>query len=299
MLIDTHAHLWFSEYQNDLEEVLSRAKAAGVEKIIVPGTSVESNRQAVELAKKYPGVIYAAIGVHPEELLDRDDRKSSDLSFASLQTALRSELWGGAVAIGEIGTDASSEELRGCMKEQKELFRVQCEMALEHDLPVIIHTRNSLGEAIEVLDGLPKMPRGQFHCFSHDEAGVKEVLARGFYVSFCGNITWSKRVARLVPLVPSDRLLLETDSPFMMPRIAKQNTKVPNSGPESSEPWEGSELGNRSAESSEPGEGSELGERNEPANVTITAQVIADLRGLSSKVLLEQTTENAERLFNI
>ena len=282
MLIDTHAHLWWDSYKNDLEQVLERARVAGVEKIIVPGTDIESSHKAVELAKKYPGVIYGAVGIHPEELLDRS-AKFRTLADARFGTREGSELWGGAIAIGEIGTDASSEELRGCMKEQKELFKVQCEMALEHDLPIIVHTRNSLGEAIEVLDGLPKMPRGQFHCFSHDEEGVKEVLARGFYVSFCGNITWSKRVARLVPLVPDDRLLLETDSPFMMPRIAKQNTKVPNSGPESSEP----------------GEGSELGERNEPVNVTITAQVIADLRGQSSKVLSEQTTENVYNLFKI
>ncbi|PIW08303.1 hydrolase TatD, partial [Candidatus Collierbacteria bacterium CG17_big_fil_post_rev_8_21_14_2_50_45_7] len=122
------------------------------------------------------------------------------------------------------------------MEEQKVLFKIQCELALELDLPVIIHTRNSLSEALEVLDQLPQMPRGQFHCFSHDKEGVKQVLSRGFYVSFCGNIAWSKRVTKLVPLVPLDRLLLETDSPFMKP-----------------------------------------GERNESANVTITAQMIADL----------------------
>jgi len=144
------------------------------------------------------------------------------------------------------------------MEEQKVLFKIQCELALELDLPVIIHTRNSLSEALEVLDQLPQMPRGQFHCFSHDEAGVEEVLARGFYISLCGNITWSKRVARLVPLVPIKRLLLETDSPFMLP-----------------------------------------GKRNEPSNVTITAQMIADLQGLSLKVVEEQTIKNAKALFKL
>ncbi|PIW08508.1 hypothetical protein COW38_00635 [Candidatus Collierbacteria bacterium CG17_big_fil_post_rev_8_21_14_2_50_45_7] len=144
------------------------------------------------------------------------------------------------------------------MGEQRELLRKQCELALEHDLPVIVHTRNSLKKALEVLDGLKKMPRGQFHCFSHDEAGVKEVLSRGFCVSFCGNIAWSKRVARLVPLVPIERLLLETDSPFMLP-----------------------------------------GKRNEPSNVTITAQMIADLQGLSLKVVEEQTIKNAKALFKL
>jgi len=253
MLIDTHAHLWFPEYENDLEEVMARAKAAGVGKMIVPGTSLESSKMAIALAKKYPGVLYASVGVHPEELLNHNFEETP-LGLRELIAENREWI----VAIGEIGTDASSEELKNCMGEQRELLRKQCELALEHDLPVIVHTRNSLKKALEVLDGLKKMPRGQFHCFSHDEAGVKEVLSRGFCVSFCGNIAWSKRVARLVPLVPIERLLLETDSPFMLP-----------------------------------------GKRNEPSNVTITAQMIADLQGLSLKVVKEQTIKNAKALFKL
>jgi len=253
MLIDTHAHLWFPEYENDLEEVMARAKAAGVGKMIVPGTSLESSKMAIALAKKYPGVLYASVGVHPEELLNHNFEETP-LGLRELIAENREWI----VAIGEIGTDASSEELKNCMGEQRELLRKQCELALEHDLPVIVHTRNSLKKALEVLDGLKKMPRGQFHCFSHDEAGVKEVLSRGFCVSFCGNIAWSKRVARLVPLVPIERLLLETDSPFMLP-----------------------------------------GKRNEPSNVTITAQMIADLQGLSLKVVEEQTIKNAKALFKL
>jgi len=251
MLIDTHAHLWFPEYENDLEEVMARAKAAGVGKMIVPGTNVESSKMAIALAKKYPGVLYASVGVHPEEILDS---RFQIPGFSGLITENRKQV----VAVGEVGIDLYTEEMRVKLPKQKELFKQQCELALEHDLPVIVHTRNSLKEALEVLDGLKKMPRGQFHCFSHDEAGVKEVLSRGFCVSFCGNIAWSKRVARLVPLVPIERLLLETDSPFMLP-----------------------------------------GKRNEPSNVTITAQMIADLQGLSLKVVEEQTIKNAKALFKL
>jgi TatD DNase family protein len=124
------------------------------------------------------------------------------------------------------------------------------------------------------------MPRGQFHCFSHDEEGIKQVLARGFHVSFCGNITWSKRVAKLVGLVPDDRLLLETDSPLMIPRdkSGAPLQKVPNSGPESSEPRE---------------------DRNEPANVAILAEKIAELRGQTLAEMGKITTENAIRLFRL
>lgn len=295
MLIDTHAHLWFPDFKHDLEEVLARARSAGVEKIIVPGTDIKSSKQSVELAKKYPGLIYAAVGIHPEEVANRNLQVSPGLADARLYISAlsrdllsgrdlidqesplgirellpaRSDL-AGAIAIGEIGMDMSSEKLRVKSKEQGELFRAQCELALEHDLPVIIHTRNSLDETLEVLDALPKMPRGQFHCFSHDEAGLAEVLARGFCVSFAGNITWSKRVAKLVSLVPDDRLLLETDSPFMVPRI-KPSFALASSGRVN----------------------------NEPSNVAKLAEIIAELREQNLKKVAEMTTANAIRLFRL
>lgn len=268
MLIDTHAHLWFDDFKNDLEEVLARAKEVGVEKIVVPGTDIESCKQAVELAKKYPGVIYASVGVHPEEILEQSFKVRPSHSQRSDLGALIAENREWVVAIGEIGTDASTEELKKRMDQQKELFRAQCELALEFDLPVIIHTRNSLPEALEVLDTLPTMPRGQFHCFSHDEAGLKQVLERGFHVSFCGNITWSKRVAKLVSLIPDDRLILETDSPLMVPRDRKG---IPIKG----------------------------SERNEPANVGALAQVIAASRGQNVEQVAELTTANAKALFHL
>lgn len=254
MYIDTHAHLWFDDYKDDLAEVIERARAASVEKIVVPGTDTESSKLAIELSKKYQNTIYAAVGVHPEEI-----SKFTLPSRSDLQTA---------IAIGEIGTDASTEGLRGCMNEQKELFKKQCEIALEYDLPIIVHTRESLGDALEVLDNLPKMPRGQFHCFSHDEDGIRQVIERGFYVSFCGNISWSKRVAKLVKLVPDDRLLLETDSPLMVPRDRM-------------------------------GEPVAIVERNEPANVVHLAQLIADLRNQNIENIGNITTDNAKRLFRL
>lgn len=211
MLIDTHAHLWFDDYKDDLEEVLARAKAAGVGKIIVPGTNRESSKQALALAKKYPGLIYAAVGTHPE------DWRGGAPTGSDLE---------GAVAVGEIGTDAKTNELKNCMEEQKQLFRAQGELALERDLPVIIHTRDSFAQTWEVLTSLPQMPRGQFHCFSVDEEALEKVLTAGFYVSFCGNIAWSKRVAKLVPVVPNERLLLETDSPFMEPGKRNEPARV-------------------------------------------------------------------------
>ncbi|MBP9670070.1 TatD family hydrolase [Candidatus Woesebacteria bacterium] len=212
MLIDTHAHLWWDSYKDDVEAVIERAKAAGVEKMVVPGTNIESSLRAIELAKKYPGIIYPAVGIHPE-----------DVEGASIEqvTQLISDNKDLVVAIGEIGIDLYTEKEKSTLEAQKVLFRGQCELAIELGLSVIIHTRDSFTETWEVLSSLPTMPRGQFHCFSVDEEALQKVVVAGFYVSFCGNIMYSKRVAKLVPLVPDERLLLETDSPFM--RVGERN----------------------------------------------------------------------------
>lgn len=206
MLIDTHAHLWWDSYSDDLEKVLERARDSGVEKIIIPGTNFETSLAAINLANKYPINLYAAVGIHPEDL-----KGALVEQIEKLIRENREQI----VAVGEIGTDKSTDELRNSIGEQSEYLKNQCELAIKYDLPVIIHTRDSLEETLMVIDHLPQTPKGQFHCFSHDEEGVKAVIERGFYVSFCGNITWSKRVAKLVKQVPDDRLLLETDSPFM------------------------------------------------------------------------------------
>lgn len=218
MLIDTHAHLWWPSYADEsagkdsLDSVLQRAKDAGVEKIVVPGTNIESSVLAIELAKKYPGIIYPAVGIHPEDVESANAEQVRNLASENKDMV---------VAIGEIGIDLYTEKEKVTLEAQKELFREQCTIAIELDLPVIIHTRDSFEQTWEVLTSLPKMPKGQFHCFSVDEEAINKVVGAGFYVSFCGNIMYSKRVAKLVPLVPDDRLLLETDSPFM--RVGERN----------------------------------------------------------------------------
>lgn len=270
MLIDTHAHLWFEDFKDDLDEVLARAKATGVEKIIVPGTDIDSSKKSIELAKSYPGVIYAAVGVHPEEANNQSPNTNNQTNLNDQMRKIIKESRGWVVAIGEIGTDQYNKLTSQQINEQRELFKMQCEIALEYDLPIIVHTRNSLAEALEVLDSLPKMPRGQFHCFSNDEEGVTQVLSRGFHISFCGNITWSKRVAKLVAMVRDERLLLETDSPFMKPRLAP--------------PFALESYG---------------GVKNEPANVAILAEKIAELRGQTVEQIAELTTANAIRLFRL
>lgn len=263
MLIDTHAHLWFDDFSQDLESVLARAKVLGLGKIIVPGTDVESSKKAIELARKYPGIMFAACGVHPEETTV----DNFTLDIDELEKLIK-ESHKYIVAIGEIGIDLFTEEVRQKLDIQKELFKSQLLLANKLDLPVIIHTRNSFNETWEVLNSLPKTPRGQFHCFSIDEDAIHKVLDRDFYISFGGNITWSKRVARLVSKVPDNRLLLETDSPLMVPRDSK---------------------------------GLAIGEsdRNEPSNVKYLADKIAELRGQTPSEIEEITTINANMLYKL
>ena len=253
MLVDTHCHLSSERFYNDYDEVIKRAQKAGVSKMIIPGTSEDDSKRVLKLAKQYLGIVYGAVGVHPEEI-----GKTTWLK----ELIKENKEW--VVAVGEIGTDKNTEELRSTIREQKEMFRAQCEIALEYDLPVIVHTRDSMKETLEVLDQLPKMPRGHFHCWSDSDEMLEEVLARGFYVGFCGNVTYknNQKLQEQAKRVPANRLLLETDSPYLPP------------------------AGHR-------------GERNEPINVKITAEFVADLRGDSLKALAKITTENAERLYKI
>ncbi|MFH2019475.1 MAG: TatD family hydrolase [bacterium] len=273
MLIDTHAHLLLlgNEYQqfgfaeDEIEEVIERARSLEVRKIISPGTNLETSKQTIEVARRYSKVVYAAVGIHPEEVLRLKAGIAEPVEKIGQLIMENREF---IVAVGEVGTDTNNEELTERMSEQQELFRAQCELSLKHDLPIIVHTRASLAETFAVLDKLPKMPRGQFHCFSYDEAGLSEVLARGFYVSFCGNITWSKRLKQLVKMVPKDRLLLETDSPFMMPRDSKGEPIIKSL-------------------------------RNEPQNVRMLASIQAEMRGETIEEVEKITAENTKRLFGI
>lgn len=246
-----------------IEQVIERAKEAGVMQVIAPGTDLETSKAAVALAKTYPGFIYAAVGTHPEETATAQ-YQFDKAGFERLIEENRSQI----VAIGEIGIDLFTKDVQQTLKEQKELFRHQLELAAMYELPVIIHTRNSFKETWEVLESLPQMPRGQFHCFSVDEPALKQVIEAGFYVSFAGNITWSKRVGKMVSMVPDDKLLLETDSPLMVPRDVK------------GEPIRGTE-------------------RNEPANVAVLAYRIAELRGQTEQEVAAKTTANAKTLYKL
>ena len=251
MIIDTHAHLNMDEFENDLDDVVMRAAAADVGVILDVATDLKSSRKAVKNSKKYKE-IYAAVGFHPHEAINVKEEEWVELEKLLMHPDV--------VAIGEIGLDYhynfSPRDI------QREVFLRQLKLANKRDLPVIIHIREAMMDGLSVLDGCGDLKRrGVFHCFGGDETDVRNVLELGFYISFTGVVTFKNYTNKnIVQIVPIDRILLETDAPFMAP--------VPMRG-----------------------------NRNEPGFIVHTAQKIAETMGVTYGTISEATTENAEALF--
>lgn len=209
MITDTHAHLYYPELLQNLDEILYRAEDKGIEKIIVPAVDLETSRQIISLSEKHD-MIYCALGVHP------CDAAKNDLnSIDEIEKLLSHEK---AVAVGETGLDyywdISSKD------KQLEFFRLQIELAKAYELPVIIHTRNSVDDAVRIIrENHSEKLKGQFHCFSGTKDQLSEVLNfESFYVSFCGNITYKNYSdIEIILDCPAERMLTETDSPFLPP----------------------------------------------------------------------------------
>ncbi len=251
--IDTHAHLQLSHFDADREEVIQRARAAGVEKIIVVSMDVTSSRQSLQLAEKYPG-LFAAVGIHPT-----DCGKATDEDFAMIVELARHPK---VVAIGEIGMDfywrPFSQEV------QQRAFIRQLRLAQELRKPVIIHNREAGAAILQTLhDAGINHLFGVFHCFSENVEYAQRVLALNCHISFTGNLTYKKSILpEVAAQVPLERLLLETDAPFMTP--------MPHRG-----------------------------KRNEPAYTVHIAEKLAEINKISLADVALQTTTNAIGLFDL
>jgi TatD DNase family protein len=256
MLIDSHAHVQGKEYAGETDAVLARARAAGVNTIITVGGAgeMDSNTAAVALAEKYEHV-YATVGMHPHDAKDvmQDDLdRLRDLSARPK-----------VVAIGETGLDFyydhSPREI------QRRVFAQFISLACETGLPIVVHERDAAPETVELLrrEGAGKL-QGMIHCFTGDYDAALTYLDLGFYLSFTGIITFKNAEAlrEVVRKVPLERMLVETDSPYLTP--------VPHRG-----------------------------RRNEPANVRFVAEAVASVKGVSLQEVARATTANAERLFRI
>lgn len=254
MLFDTHVHLNAEQYNEDLEEVLSRAKEAGVGRMVVVGFDRPTIERAMELVERYD-FLYASVGWHP---VDAIDMKEEDLAWIEELSSHPK-----VVALGEMGLDYHWD--KSPKDVQKEVFRKQIHLAKKVKLPIIIHNREATQDIVDILreEGAEEVG-GIMHCFSGSPEIAQECVDMNFYISLGGPVTFknAKKPKEVAQEIPLEKLLIETDCPYLAPH--------PNRG-----------------------------KRNEPAYVKLVAEQIAELKGISLEEVEKITTENANKLFNI
>jgi TatD DNase family protein len=206
-MIDTHCHLYYPDFAADLADVVRRAQDAGVSKIITVAVDRATAEQCLDISSRFRDTVYAAVGIHPSEV---DKVTEDDLLWVEAMAGDPS-----VVAIGEIGLDIYRGETN--LAEQERLFGRMLELARHAGLPVIVHHRAAGLRTIERVEA-SQVTRGVFHCFSEDVEYAGRVLSQGLHVSFTGNITYkNSRVPDVVRALPLNRIMLETDAPFMAP----------------------------------------------------------------------------------
>lgn len=260
ILFDSHAHLHFSQFDKDREEIIGRFKEAGI-KVINVGTDFEDSKKAIELALKYPEVMQASVGLHP------NDASKSDFNSGVFKELAKDEI---VVAIGECGLDYFRLPSETEITEQKEIFKKQIEIAKELKKPLVLHCRSSDNKNTynDMLDILVSCRlslisgNGVVHFFAGSKETAKNFLDLGFYVSFAGPITFASEYREIVEFIPTDRILVETDAPFAAP--------VPYRG-----------------------------RRNEPSYVEFVARQIAEWKNMTFDDIANQTYNNAKALFQI
>lgn len=261
-MIDTHCHLDMPRFDLDRDAVVTRARAAGVTAMVIPG--VEPDRWALTEAQASPGERFIALGIHPQVVPDLDDAVIQR-GLGDLATRLRAS---GAVAVGECGLDTTIDLAIAPMDRQRRVLEAHIEIARTLDLPLILHVLRAHDDALRVLRAarLPRNP-GAIHSFSGSAELAKQYLALGFHLSFAGSVTRTnaRRPVESARITPIERLLVETDAPDQAPNGA------PPSGPD--------------------------GRRCEPAHLGLTIARLASIRGEDPLELARSTAENARKLF--
>ena len=257
-MIDTHAHLDGEEFAEDLEEVIQRAKDAGVEKIFVPGICLKDTPHLLEVCQAHPNYLYPMLGLHPENIMDEDYHQVLD----QLEQMIASSSSIPIIAVGEVGLDLYWDATH--KEEQMEVFEHQIRWAEKYDLPLMIHSRNAHAELMEIMERhRDSNLSGVFHCFTGSEEEAHDLLSfPNFMIGIGGVLTFKKSTLREVVknAIPLSRIVLETDSPYMAP--------VPNRG-----------------------------KRNESAFVKFVAEKLAEIYEQDFDTIAHQTTENALKVF--
>ena len=257
-LFDSHSHLNDEKFDEDREEQIKKIRESGVSNFITAGYSVESSKKALEIAKKYD-FIYTTAGVSPNDIPQTEEELWKQLADIEKIVEKNKEK---ICAIGEIGLDyywnTDNKEL------QKKAFIEQIKIANKYNLPIVIHTREAVMDTLQILKENKVTKTGVFHCCPQNRELIKEGLKLGFYISFAGPITFknSKNAEEMINLVPNDRILIETDSPYLAPEPVR-------------------------------------GTRNTPANVKYIAQKIADVKGLTIEEVEKMTFENTKNILYI
>ena len=254
---DTHTHYNDEKFNEDAEKMLSELKKNDIGGIVIPGFNIESSIKAIELANKYDNA-YCAVGIHPSDIEDSEEK--IDKQICKIEELIENKK---VVAIGEIGLDyhwvQDNKEL------QKYAFKKQIELANEKNLPIIIHTRDCIQDMIDVLSKEIKPTEPSIlHCCPFNRELVKEGLKMNFYISFAGPVTYknAKNADEIVGMVPEDKILIETDSPYLPP-----------------EPFRG--------------------QRNDSTKVKLVAEKIANIKNMPVEDLAKLTFENAKKVFKI
>ena len=251
MFIDSHAHIQLSQFDSDRDEMLKRAAEAGISTILVIGFDMETSLGAVELAEKHKH-IYATVGMHPHD--------AKDLTSDVLKTFRKLAEHPKVIALGEMGLDYYRN--RSPHSVQKSAFEKQLDLAAELQLPIVIHNRDAYMDILPILETRKGKIRGVLHCFTGDVELMHRSLAIGFYIGIGGIVTYRNAAAvqAVAREVPADRLLIETDCPWLAPQFRR-------------------------------------GKRNEPAYLRAIAEKLAELRGTAIEAIGETTTRNFEALF--
>ncbi|MDG1261865.1 MAG: TatD family hydrolase [Flavobacteriales bacterium] len=254
-IIDTHTHLYLEQFDEDRAEVMARAEEADVKLMLLPNIDVESIPAVKKMMTEYPAHVKGMMGLHPCSVKPGFE-KELDIIEAELRT-------GDYVAVGEMGLDLYWE--KGFLDQQIEAFKQQVEWAKELSLPVVLHVRDAFDESLDLLDEInDDRLTGVFHCFTGGKKEIARINEYGNFYYGMGGVTTFKKAGldQVIPLLPSDKIILETDSPYLAPTPFR-------------------------------------GKRNESAYTKIVAQRVADVLEVSIDKVAEQTTVNAKRLFNL
>lgn len=254
-LVDTHSHIDGEEYDHDRDEMIARAARAGVKLMVNMGDRMESSERSVKLAAGYENV-YTGVGVHPEEAFSFTPADDDRLAAWTKEPRV--------IAIGEIGLDYYWEKGEDKRQLQRDIFIRQLALARDLDLPVCIHDREAHGDVLKILQTEGRKNRGVLHCFSGSAELARELLKLGWYLGVDGPITYknARKGIEVLREIPLDRLLLETDSPYLTPHPYR-------------------------------------GRRNEPGFVRVVAEKVAELRDISLHELAAQTTKNAKEIYGL